>query len=160
MSALWVTLALLLIVLGALGIVVPGLPGTLLILAGLVWLAWLDDFTHVGGGTIIAWVLLTAASYAVDLVVTALGAKHVGASRRAIMGAFLGSIVGLFFGLAGIVLGPFVGAFAGELTTRGRVSDATRVGFGTWLGLVVGLALKLSLMFMMLGIGVAAFMLT
>ncbi len=159
MTALLVTLAVFLVLVGILGVIVPGLPGTVLILAGLVWLAWLDDFARIGPGTIAVLVVLTVLSYAVDFVIAALGAHRVGASRRAIVGAALGTIVGLFFGLVGVLVGPFAGAFLGELTTRGGVTDATRVGLGAWLGLIVGFALKLSLVFMMVGVALAAFLL-
>jgi len=157
MSALFVTLAILLVLVGILGTIVPGLPGAVLVLVGLVWLAWLDGFERVGAGAIILLVILTLASYAIDLLATAVGARQFGASRRAVVGALLGTVVGLFFGLPGVVMGPFVGAVIGEFTNRG-LSDATRAGLGAWLGLLVGTAAKLALLFMMVGIAAVAFL--
>ena len=147
-----------LIVIGVLGTVFPGLPGAVLILAGFVLLAWLDGFVSLGVPTLVVLGVLTLLAHAVDPIATALGAQRVGASRRAIVGAMLGGLVGLFFGLPGILLGPFAGAFIGELSHRGAVGDATRVGLGTWLGLLVGLVVKLTLVFAMLGIGLFAFL--
>jgi hypothetical protein len=157
MSALFVTLAILLVLVGILGTIIPGLPGAVLVLAGLMWLAWLDGFERLGAGSIILLVILTLASYAIDLLATAVGARRFGASRRAVVGAFVGTVVGLFFGLPGVVMGPFVGAVVGELTNRG-LSDATRAGLGAWLGLLVGTAAKLALLFMMVGIAAVAFL--
>ena len=156
-SALFVTLAVLLVLVGVLGTIIPGLPGAVLVLAGLLWLAWLDGFERLGAGTIILLVILTLASYAIDLLATAVGAKRFGASRRAVVGAFVGTLVGLFFGLPGVVIGPFIGAVIGEFTNRG-LSDATRAGLGAWLGILIGTAAKLALIFMMVGIAAVAFL--
>ena len=158
MSALFVTLAILLVLLGILGTLIPGLPGAVLVLAGLLWLAWLDGFDRLGASTIIPLVILTVAFHATDPLATAVGARRLGASRRAVIGAFVGTVVGLFFGLPGVVLGPFVGAFVGQFTKRGLLGEAARVGVGTWLGILVGTAVKLALIFMMVGIAAVAFL--
>ena len=158
MSALFVTLAILLVLVGILGTVIPGLPGAVLVLAGLYWLAWLDGFDRLGAGTIILLVILTLASYAIDLLATAVGARRFGASRRAVVGAFVGTVVGLFFGLPGVVIGPFVGAVVGEFAARGLLNDATRAGLGAWLGILVGTVVKLALIFVMVGLAAVAFL--
>jgi hypothetical protein len=157
-TAVLIALAILVIVIGLFGTVLPGVPGAALVLGGLVWLAWLDDFAHIGWGTIALLVVLAAASYAVDFVATAVGTSRVGASRWAMVGAFAGTIIGLFFGLPGIVIGPFVGAVAAEYLARGTLKHATRAGFGAWLGIIIGTALKLALVFTMVGLGAAAFL--
>lgn len=148
---LWI-LATVLVVAGFVGVVLPGLPGSPLILAGLVVAAWAEDFAFVGAGTITALALLAAISYAADLLAGALGARKFGASGRAVAGALLGAIVGLFFGLPGILLGPFVGAVLGELSARRGLVEAGRAGVGATLGLALGLAAKLALAFTMLGL--------
>ena len=95
MSALFVTLAILLVLVGILGTVIPGLPGAVLVLADLLWLAWLDGFDRLGPSTIILLVILTIAFHAIDLLATTVGARRFGASRRAVGGAFVGTIVGV-----------------------------------------------------------------
>ena len=117
-TTVWAVLAGVVVLVGVVGTVLPGLPGAVLVLAGFVWLAWLDEFTHIGSGTIVLLTALTVASYAVDLAATALGARRAGASRWAVTGAFAGTLIGLFFGLPGLLLGPFVGAVAGEYLSR------------------------------------------
>src|SRR5919106_1803582 len=109
---LW-TLAIALVVIGLIGVVVPALPGTVLIFAGLLLGAWADGFTRVGIPTIVVIGLIGAASYGVDFAAAAVGAKHLGASKRAMAGAALGTFFGVFFGLPGLVVGPFVGAVLG-----------------------------------------------
>ena len=74
------------------------------------------------------------------------------------VGAFLGTVAGLFFGLPGLLLGPLVGAVAGEYLSRGTLQDATRAGFGTWMGIIVGAAVKLALVGAMIGISVVSFL--
>jgi uncharacterized protein YqgC (DUF456 family) len=81
-----------------------------------------------------------------------LGAKRVGASKLAVAGAVLGTFAGLFFGPVGLFAGPFVGALGGELIHGREVRKATKVGFGTWLGIVFGIVLKLGLAFAMVGL--------
>jgi hypothetical protein len=136
---------------GLAGVVLPALPGTPLLVAGLVLAAWAEGFAHVGvaGVTIIA--LLGALSYGVDFAAGALGARRFGASRRAVVGATVGAVLGLFAGLPGILLGPFCGAVLGELSARRGWRQAGRAGVGATLGLVCGVAAKLALAFAMVG---------
>jgi hypothetical protein len=152
---LWVFAALF-IVAGFAGLVLPGLPGTPLVFAGLVLLAWAEDFAHVGWITLGLLGLLALLSYAADFLAAALGAKKFGASRRAVLGAALGALVGVFFGVPGLVFGPFVGAVIGEFSRRTSMVAATRAGFGATLGLLFGALLKIALAFTMVGVFVAA----
>jgi len=80
-----------------------------------------------------------------------MGAKRVGASPKALIGAAIGGAIGVFFGLPGILLGPFVGAVLGELIARGGFAQAARVGVGTWLGLLFAAVAKLVIAFLMVG---------
>lgn len=85
-----------------------------------------------------------------------LGAKHVGASAGALWGAIIATVVGIFFGIPGLLLGPFVGAVCGELASGGSVTRSAHVGLATWIGLLFGTLAKLALSFAMLGIFIAA----
>lgn len=148
-----------LVIVGLAGIVLPALPGTLLIFAGLLLAAWADGFTRVGAWTLVVIGVVAAGSYTVDLVAAALGTKRLGASRRAMLGAALGTLAGLTFGLPGLVVGPFVGAALGELTMHGDLRRAGRVGVSAWIGFAIGTAVKVGLAFLMVGIFLAAFVL-
>lgn len=155
-ALLWLA-AVALIAIGIAGAVLPALPGVPMVFIGL-WLgAWIDGYSRVGTGTLIVLGILTALALLIDFVASALGAKRVGASAKAVTGAVLGSIVGLFFGLPGIILGPFVGAVLGELAAQRNLDQATRVGIATWLGLLFGTIAKLVVSLVMVGIFVFAY---
>jgi uncharacterized protein YqgC (DUF456 family) len=154
---LWYALAAILILVGFAGIVLPALPGVPVIFAGMLLAAWADGFTRISGWTIGVLALLTVASVVVDVAATALGAKRVGAGKGAMLGAAVGTLVGgIFFSLPGLILGPFLGAMLAELARGREFAHASKIGMGTWLGLVLGAAFKLGLAFAMLGLFVLA----
>ena len=145
-------LALLLVVAGIAGVVLPALPGLPLVFAGMLLAAWAGGFERVGTASLVVLGLLTALSLVVDFLASAVGAQRANASRLAIIGAVAGSIIGLFFGLPGLLAGPFVGALVGEWLHVRKLGQATRVGVATWIGLLLGSVLKLGIAFAMLGV--------
>jgi len=153
MHLLWYVLAGILIVLGLAGTILPALPGLPLVFIGMLVAAWAGDFKEISWVTIIVLALLTLVSIGVDIAATALGAKRVGAGKAAMFGAALGTLVGAFvLPPLGLIVGPFLGAMIAELVLGREFAHASRVGFGTWVGLAVGTALKIGLAFAMLGI--------
>lgn len=123
-----------------------------LIYAGLVLLVWSENFAYVGWVTLAVLGLLAVASYGLDVLAASLGARHFGADPRAVWGAALGMVVGIFFGLPGIVLGPFVGAAIGQFSRRASAKEALHAGVGATLGLLFGTLLKIALAFAMVGV--------
>lgn len=152
---LWVA-GVALVVVGLAGIILPALPGTILIFAGLLLAAWADGFTRVGAGTLVLIGVIAAASYGVDFAAAALGVKRLGASPRAMAGAALGTLLGLLFGLPGVIIGPFVGAVLGELSAHRDLGRAGRAGLAAWIGFAVGAVVKVALAFSMIAIFCAA----
>lgn len=156
-QSIWYAIAIVLVLVGLAGIVLPALPGLPLVFVGMLVAAWAGGFEQVGGWTLLVLAVLTLVSIGVDFLASAAGARRVGASRLAVGGALAGTVVGLFFGLVGVFVGPFVGAVAGELVARRgfgqrAIGQAAKVGIGTWFGLFVGIVLKLTLAFAMIGI--------
>jgi len=143
-------LAVLLVIVGLAGTVLPAIPGALLVFAGLFVAAWADGFARVGMAGLAIIAILGALSFVADFLAALLGAKRAGASPMALAGATLGAVLGLFLGLPGMLLGPFIGAVGGELLARGRLAQAGKVGLATWLGLVVAAVLKVVIAFMMI----------
>jgi uncharacterized protein YqgC (DUF456 family) len=135
---------------GLAGLVFPLLPGPILLFAGLLLGAWIDDFAYVGTGTLVVLGIFTVLAYLCEILGTAFGAKRFGASRRAVAGAAIGGVVGLFFGLPGVLLGPFLGAVIGELSTRRDLGVAIRAGWGASVGIALAAAGKLALGFTMI----------
>ncbi len=148
---IWI-LAALLILGGLAGLVLPALPGAPMLFAGLFLAAWAEDYAYVGTATLVALGVLAALSYLLDFVASALGARRYGASGRSILGAAIGAIVGIFFGLPGLIAGPFLGAVIGELTVRRDLPGAARAGYGAFIGLLLATAGKLALGFTMIGL--------
>jgi uncharacterized protein YqgC (DUF456 family) len=145
-------LAGVLILVGLLGTVLPVLPGLPLMYGGMFLAAWNDGFQRIGTWTLVILGGLVVVSLAVDVFASIVGAKRVGASNKALWGAALGGLVGVFFGLPGLLLGPFLGAVGGEMAQGAGRRDALKVGAGTWVGIAVGAALKVALAIAMLGV--------
>jgi uncharacterized protein YqgC (DUF456 family) len=154
-ALLWV-LGTILVGIGVAGIVFPALPGTVLIFVGLLAAASADGFTRVSVWTLVLIGVIGVASYFVDFVAAALGAKHVGASKRAVVGAALGTLLGIPLGLPGVIFGPLVGAVAGELSAHRQLGRAANVGMAAWIGFLIGTAVKVALAFCMIAIFLAA----
>ncbi|NGP52010.1 DUF456 domain-containing protein [Thioalkalivibrio sp. XN8] len=148
---LWI-LAVVLVLVGLAGLVLPALPGPVLLFAGLLAAAAAEGFAFVGTKTLVTLALMAVLALVADFVAGALGAKRYGASPRSVAGAAIGAVIGIFFGFAGLLLGPFVGALIGELADRRDLVAAGRAGWGATLGLVIGTAAKIALGFTMIGL--------
>ena len=150
MELLWWVITIVLFAVGLIGTIVPVLPGTTIILAAaVIHRIMLGPEKSIGWRTIIVLVLLTLATYAIDILGGYFGAKYFGATKWGTFGAILGALVGLFFGILGLFVGPVIGAIAGEFIAGKRMIDAGRAGWGSLLGnlgamlgkLVIGLAM-------------------
>ncbi len=153
---LWVV-AVILIIAGLAGTIIPAIPGIPAMFVGFLIAAWLDNFQEIGWITLTILALITLLSQVIDFLTTSMGAKKMGASRLAITGTLIGTFAGIFFGITGIIFGPFIGAITGEFISRRDLLKAGKVGFGTWLGIVIGIAVRLGLAFTMLGIFITSF---
>jgi hypothetical protein len=151
-DTLWWILSGALIVLGVAGTVLPALPGTLFVLAGIVLGAWIDDFTRVTWIAVATVTVLALIAWVLDYVAGLMGARKAGASTLALVGAALGTVVGLFMGLVGVFFMPLVGAAVGEYIAQKNEARALKVGVATWLGIMVGMIAKVVIAFMMIGV--------
>ena len=158
-STVWWVLAMLLIVVGVIGTFLPGIPGPAAVFAGMLLAAWIDHFSRVGWISLVVLGVLTAAAFGVDVFASLVGARRVGASRLALVGAAVGTVVGIFFGFVGILIAPFIGAVAGELLSRRNLASAARVGVGTWVGFALGALVKAVIVLAMIGVFLIAYFL-
>jgi uncharacterized protein YqgC (DUF456 family) len=156
---LMAVVAALLVLTGLAGVVLPALPGIPLIFGGLLIAAWLDGFAHIGGITLGLLGALTVLSLLIELAASVVGAQRVGASTLALAGAAVGTVLGLFGGLIGLLFAPLAGAAIGEYIARRDALQAARVGLATWLGMLFAAVAKVAIAFMMLGIALAAWLL-
>lgn len=153
--ALWI-LAIVLIVVGVAGTILPALPGAILVFAGVALAAWIDDFARISGWTVGVLGVLTVIAWVVDYVAGVFGAKKAGASGLAIAGAAIGTVAGIFTGLWGLLFMPLVGAAIGEFLARKDALRAGKVGVATWIGMLVGTVAKVAIVFLMVGVFVGA----
>ena len=121
-------LTLILMVVGLLGSVLPGLPGvTLIFLSALVY-ATLTDFRSVGAAILVVLFIFAAIAFVADFVATSYGARRFGASNWGTVGGAIGGIAGALIGLLflgigslfGLILGTIAGVFLGEYLKRTR----------------------------------------
>ena len=159
MSALYWLFAITLIVVGIAGTVLPMLPGATLAYAGIVLAAWIDDFSRIPVWLLIVFGVLTAMTWAADYLAAVAGAKKAGASKLALIGAAIGTLAGIFTGLWGLLFMPLAGAAIGEYFAQRDLRRAGSVGVATWLGLLLGTAIKVAIVFAMVGAFVVALLL-
>jgi hypothetical protein len=153
--ALW-TLAVVLIIVGVAGTILPAIPGVTFVFAGMLLGAWIDDFARIPVWLVVIFGVLTLIAWAVDWFAAVAGAKRVGASRLAVWGALIGTVAGIFTGFIGLLFMPLVGAAVGEFIAQRNLKRAGTVGIATWLGLLIGTAVKVAIVFAMIGVFVVA----
>jgi len=143
-----------LIILGVVLLPMPAVPALGLVYAGVFLTAWADDFTRIGWFSLALMLALTVAGSIADNVATLFGARRAGASWWGVAGAGAGMLVGLVFGLPGIIVGPAVGAFAFEYARNPNLKQAGWAGAGGVFGFLLGIVAKSA--FGMLVVGIAA----
>jgi uncharacterized protein len=132
------SLALLVMLIGFLGSILPGLPGTPLVLIAAIGHRLYFGEDSIRNLVLIILIVLTLLSIVLDYIASAYGAKRLGATWRGGLGAVIGGLVGIFFGLGGIILGPFLGAVGFEMMGGYEFKKASRAGLGAVLGLLAG----------------------
>ncbi|MDL2059263.1 DUF456 family protein [Mesosutterella sp. AGMB02718] len=145
-------IALALIAVGMAGTLIPAIPGLPLIFAGGWLIAWASGYTLLGVSSVVILALLAAVGVGIDFLAQFLGAKKAGASRAGLWGAAAGTLLGLFTGVVGIVFFPLIGAVTGEIIAGRDMLKAGTVGIATWIGMAVGIGVKIALAFTMLAL--------
>lgn len=135
----------LLIVIGFIGSALPVLPGPPLAWIGYLLLRWTSYIADNERYNIILWIMLffVIAVTLLDYLVPVLGTKKWGGSKSGMWGATIGLVIGLFLGPIGIIAGPFLGAFLGELISGKKEKEALKAGWGSFLGFLLGVGMKL-----------------
>jgi uncharacterized protein YqgC (DUF456 family) len=153
MDILIISLVFLLMAIGLAGTIIPFVPGSPFIFAGALLYAWHTNFNSISWGTLLILLLLVVASQILEYLASLLGAKHYGAGKWGIIGAFIGGLAGLFLGgIVGIIIGPFLGAVIFERLGGREMKDSLKIGFGTLVGFIGGAVGKFILGLIMVGI--------
>ena len=142
MEILLLVIAFLLMLIGVIGCIVPGLPGTPIAYLGL-WIAQATERVDFSWQFLLVWGIVMIAVSALDYVVPAWGTKHYGGTKYGVWGSTIGVFVGLFFGAAGVILGPLVGAVLGEMLSGKALAEALKAGWGSFVGILFGTVIKL-----------------
>jgi uncharacterized protein YqgC (DUF456 family) len=141
-------LGIILMIIGIIGCLVPVLPGPPLSFLGLISLQ-ATKFGHFSLTTLIILAAITVVVTVLDYIVPIWGTKKFGGSKYGTRGATVGLIIGLFLGPVGIIIGPLLGAIVGELIFKDNMGYAVKAGFGSLLGFLTGIGLKLAASFVM-----------
>ena len=142
MDILLLVIAFILMLIGIIGCIVPGLPGTPIAYAGL-WIAQITERVDFSWQFLLVWGIVTVVISALDYIVPAWGTKRYGGTKWGVWGSTIGVFVGLFAGPWGVILGPLAGAVIGELLGGKAAQEALRAGWGSFIGILFGTILKL-----------------
>lgn len=135
LDSLSFALAVVFIVIGLIGTVVPMLPGTLLIWLTILVYAILTGFTSVTPLSFAVLTVIALVTGTADFWMSLLGARTGGASKRAILFGLVGAIVGTFvIPLFGTIIGYGLGVLLGEYQKRGDWQAALRAGLSGLAG--------------------------
>jgi len=141
-------LGIILMLTGIIGCLVPVLPGPPVSYLGLILLHF-SRFGHFSANILIILAVMTIIVTLLDYVVPIWGTKKFGGSKYGTRGATIGLIIGLFLGPVGIIAGPLIGAIVGELIFKDDIKYAIKAGFGSLLGFLTGIGLKLAASFVL-----------
>jgi len=143
---------LILMGIGCAGSVLPGIPSTPLVLAVAIGHKLYFHENSIGWLAIVMLTLITVIALVMDYLASIYGAKRFGATKKGMVGAIVGGIVGLFFAFPGILVGPFIGSALFELIGGREIKPAMKAGLGATLGLFAGAVGKLFCCLAMLGL--------
>ncbi len=145
MDILLAIFALLFVVIGMIGCIVPILPGVVLAYAGLLC-CYFCSFSAISTTAVFVWLAVTVFVSIADYFLPAYMSKIAGGTKAGVRGATAGMLIGLLLGsIVGAIIGPFIGAVVGELLHDSKdASKALKVGFGSFLSFLVGTGLKLA----------------
>ena len=152
MNTTLIIIAVVLAIVGFLGAIIPGIPGTPLSFIALLLLFFIPEMKYT---TVFILVMgfFCAVITVLDYVIPIYGTKKLGGTKMGVRGSTIGLIVSILvlpllgvvigpFGIGGIILGPFVGAYIGEIMA-GNSENAFRSAIGSFLGFLAGTFIKI-----------------
>lgn len=157
MNLLVLIAGIVVVALGVVGLVLPVVPGVAVIYLGVLMIAWAENYSRIGVPMMVLLGALTAVAMIADNIAGLFGARRAGASGWGVFGAGVGALVGLPFGLPGIILGPAIGALGFEYLKNADVRRATKAGLGGLFGFLLGVVAKVVFAFVIIGLAVLAY---
>ena len=145
-------ISILLMIAGVAGIFISGLPGTILVFAGIAFYSWSTNFTILTLNVLIIFGILTIVSIALDYLSSIISVKKLGISKKGMWGMILGGILGFFvFNIVGLVIGQFLGVVAGELASGKKLLSSIKAGGISILGYFAGIIINIITVAIMMG---------
>ena len=147
MNVVLIIVAILLVLIGLVGSIVPGIAGPPFSFLGLLALSFVRGIEYSTTFLVVMGVI-AAIVFALDYVVPAWGTKQLGGTKAGVRGSTIGLILGLLvtfifpIGFIAVLLGPFIGAYIGEKQAGTDDDNALRAAFGSFVGFLVGTGLK------------------
>lgn len=146
---LW-SIVITLFLVGLAGIVIPFLPGIILIFAGVLVYAVATGFTTISQSTLVIIGAVTLLAWLADYYGGAVAARLGGGGRYAVAGSILGAVAGLALGgPLGLLIGTFAGALLGALyegaSAKRAATTAILAIIGTLGATIVQLLLGLAI---------------
>ena len=151
MTIFLITLAVVCLLTGLAGCIIPVLPGPPISYLGILFLHFTKEYDY-SLTTLLVLLALVIIVTVLDYVIPMLGSKYLGAGKWGSAGSFIGTILGLFFLPWGLIVGPFLGAFIGEKISGKGWHDAFVAGTGSLVGFLVGTLIKVLLCLYMIWI--------
>jgi len=139
-------LTLVAMLVGLIGIVLPVIPGTVVIFLAALLYALFEGFQTVGWPTLVLLGLMTTVAVTADIWASSIGAKAGGASGWSVVAGLVGGLVGfIVFSLPGGLLGAILGVLLTEILRLGDWRQALKAGGGWALGWALATVVQLGL---------------
>ena len=149
MDILLLIIGLLLCIIGLIGSFIPIIPGPITSWIGLLLLHF-TSFVPLEIYFLIGSFLIAITVFILDIIIPIIGLKKLGGTKKGLVGATIGLLIGFFLGPIGILTGPFIGALSGELMNNLGYKKAIKASLGTLIGFLAGMAMKFTVSFIFL----------
>ncbi len=147
MTALLI-IAIVCLVIGILGSILPVLPGPPLSWVALL-LLYFTPYVDYDWQMLLVTGIIAVVITVFDLIVPSLTTKKFGGSKYGVWGCNIGLVISLFGlpfgpqGILGVIFWPFAGALVGELLNSQPGGKAIKAAFGSFVGFLSGTLIKL-----------------
>tara|TARA_B100000780_G_scaffold56132_1_gene35428 strand:+ start:9227 stop:9718 length:492 start_codon:yes stop_codon:yes gene_type:complete len=145
MDQLLVILGLILCIVGLIGSFIPIIPGPITSWLGLLSISF-TSYVELNYSFLLISFIIAALVFLIDIIIPILGLKKFGGTKKGMIGATIGLLLGLFIvGPFGILIGPFIGALSAEMLGNLKFGEAIKASVGTLIGFIVGITMKFSI---------------
>lgn len=142
MDILWLVIAIILMIAGLAGCLLPFLPGPPLSFLALLVMQLRTD-PPFEPRFLWIWAAITLVVTVLDYIIPVYGTRKFGGTSYGVWGCTIGLLAGIFIPPWGLIIGPFIGAFVGELLANSNTENAWKAALGSFIGFLFGTLLKL-----------------